>query len=83
MLRLPGFSDGRYMSVANLSALCTVRLYPEELLPVLVSVSDLVSPRATMWLAGLNNKKNTMTTSVIETATFRLPVPPRTTLREI
>ena len=61
-----------YMSVANLSALCTVRLYRQELLLVLVSVSDLVDPRATVWPAGLNQRKIQMTTSVIETATFRL-----------
>jgi hypothetical protein len=83
MLRLPEFPESRYMSLANLSALCTVRLYPEELLLVLVSVSGLVDPRATVWPAGLNQRKIQMTTSVNETATFRLLVPPRTTLREI
>jgi len=83
MLRLPELPEGRYMSVANLSALFTVRLYSEELLFVLVSVSDIVEPRATVWPAGLNQSKIQKTTSVIEPATFRLLVPQRITLREI
>jgi hypothetical protein len=45
------------MSVANLSVQFTVRLYPEELLLVLLPASGLVDPRATVWPGGLNQWK--------------------------
>jgi hypothetical protein len=83
MLGLPEFPGNRYLSVASLSALCTVRLYPEELFLVLFSVSGLVDSRTIVWPEELNQREIQMTTSRIETATFRLLAPPRTTLRDI
>jgi len=58
------------MKVANLSALCTERLYP-----LLISVTGKVDPRVIVRPEGLSQRKSKMTPSGIEPATFshRLP----------
>jgi hypothetical protein len=47
-------------------------LHPEGRFLVLISVRGLVDPRATVWLEGLSQLKNPMTSSGIEPATFWL-----------
>jgi hypothetical protein len=58
------------MKVANLSALCTKRLYP-----LLISVTGSVDPSDTVRPEGLSQRKSQMTPLGIEPATFshRLP----------
>ena len=60
----PRFQDNRHMKVVRLSALRTGRLYPQEIILVLISVIG--------WPQGLCQWKIPMTPSGIEHATFRL-----------
>jgi hypothetical protein len=58
--------------MANVSALNTGRLYPQQINLVLISFRDWINPRAIVWTEGIKSMKNSNIPSGIESATFRL-----------
>jgi hypothetical protein len=63
--------QGSQMAV-RLSVLCTSSPLPPERFLVLIPVRGWVVPRAIVWLEGLGQSKNPMTSSKIKPTTFYL-----------
>jgi hypothetical protein len=89
--RVPGsqgskISWQRHRMVVRLSAVRTGRIYPQEILPVLISIRGWIHPRAIVRSEGFMSMKNSITPSGIEPATFwfvALPLPRITVARNI